>query len=91
VVGDVADRLVGVGRANVVVLNPPRKGCARAVLAQAAALAPRVIAYLSCSPDSLLRDLEILHALGYRTRDITPFDMLPHTPHLEALAILDRT
>jgi len=90
VVGDVADRLAGVGRANVVVLNPPRKGCARAVLAQAAALAPRVIAYLSCSPDSLLRDLEILHALGYHTRDITPFDMLPHTPHLEALAILDR-
>lgn len=90
VLGDVADRLSGIGRANVVVLNPPRKGCARPVLEQTAALTPRVIAYLSCSPESLLRDLGILQQLGYRTRNITPFDMLPHTPHLEALAVLDR-
>ena len=89
--GDVADRLAAVGRADIVVLNPPRKGCAPAVLDQAAALAPRVIAYLSCNPETLLRDLALLHQRGYRTRGITPFDMLPHTPHLEALAILDAT
>jgi 23S rRNA (uracil1939-C5)-methyltransferase len=90
VVGDVAERLASVGAATVVVLNPPRKGCARPVLERTAALAPRVIAYLSCAPETLLRDLAVLHALGYRTRSVTPFDMLPHTPHLEALAILDR-
>ncbi|HEY4184997.1 MAG TPA: 23S rRNA (uracil(1939)-C(5))-methyltransferase RlmD [Polyangia bacterium] len=90
VVGDVADRLAEVGRADIVVLNPPRKGCARVVLDRTAALGPRVIAYLSCAPETLLRDLSLLHGLGYRTRHITPFDMLPHTPHLEALAILDR-
>jgi 23S rRNA (uracil1939-C5)-methyltransferase len=45
---------------------------------------------LSCAPETLARDLELLHQRGYRTRDITPLDMLPHTPHLEALAILDR-
>jgi len=90
VAGDVAERLAAVGRADVVVLNPPRKGCAPAVLDQAAALAPRTIAYLSCNPETLLRDLAILHQRGYRTRHVTPFDMLPHTPHLEALAILER-
>lgn len=90
VAGDVAQRLAAVGRADIVVLNPPRKGCATAVLDQAAALGPRAIAYLSCNPETLLRDLALLHERGYRTRHITPFDMLPHTPHLEALAILDR-
>lgn len=90
VAGDVAVRLAEAGRADLVVLNPPRKGCARAVLATAAALGPRAIGYLSCAPDTLLRDLAILAELGYRTRAITPFDMLPHTPHLEALAIVDR-
>jgi len=88
VAGDVADRLAALVRADIVVLNPPRKGCAPAVLDQAAALGPRTIAYLSCNPQTLVRDLAILHQRGYRTRDITPFDMLPHTPHLEALAIL---
>ena len=91
VAGDVAERLAAVGRADIVVLNPPRKGCAKAVLDQTAALGPRVIAYLSCNPETLLRDLAILHQRGYRTRGLTPFDMLPHTPHLEALAILDAT
>ena len=90
VAGDVADRLASAGRADIVVLNPPRKGCAPAVLDQTAALGPRVIAYLSCNPETLLRDLTLLRARGYRARGITPFDMLPHTPHLEALAILDR-
>lgn len=90
VAGDVAERLAAVGQAELVVLNPPRKGCATAVLDQAAALGPRAIAYLSCNPETLLRDLTILHQRGYRTQHITPFDMLPHTPHLEALAILQR-
>jgi len=90
VAGDVAAQLARESIADVVVLNPPRKGCARAVLDTVAALKPRTIAYLSCAPETLLRDLEILQQKGYRTRDITPFDMLPHTPHLEALAILDR-
>lgn len=90
VAGDVAERLAAVGRADIVVLNPPRKGCAPAVLDQAAALGPRALAYLSCNPGTLLRDLALLHQRGYRARHITPFDMLPHTPHLEALAILDR-
>jgi 23S rRNA (uracil1939-C5)-methyltransferase len=86
VIGDVADHLAQVGTADLVVLNPPRKGCAPAVLAAVAQLRPRLVAYLSCNPTSLARDLAALAHLGLRTVGITPYDMLPHTPHVEALA-----
>jgi 23S rRNA (uracil1939-C5)-methyltransferase len=91
VAGDVARELATVDRADVVVLNPPRKGCALEVLAEVVRLAPRAIAYLSCDPHTLARDLARLATRGYRTTDLTPYDMLPHTPHVEALAILSRT
>jgi 23S rRNA (uracil1939-C5)-methyltransferase len=99
VAGDVAVRLRDVPRADVLVLNPPRKGCGAAALTEALHLHPRVIAYLSCDPDTLARDLAVLCARGpdaapsrrgYVVRGVTPFDMLPHTPHVEALAVLDR-
>ncbi len=90
VAGDVAVRLREVSRADVVVLNPPRKGCGPAVVAEVVRLQPRAIAYLSCDPDTLARDLAALAERGYRTRSVTPFDMLPHTPHVEALAVLER-
>jgi tRNA/tmRNA/rRNA uracil-C5-methylase (TrmA/RlmC/RlmD family) len=51
---------------------------------------PRASAYLSCDPDTLARDLAALSSREYRVRNVTTFDMLPHTPHVEALAILDR-
>ena len=90
VAGDAAQVLSTIDRADQVVLNPPRKGCARAVLDEVVRLAPRAIAYLSCDPDTLARDLALLAARGYRCDAVTPFDMLPHTPHVEALAILSR-
>jgi 23S rRNA (uracil1939-C5)-methyltransferase len=91
VAGDVARELAALDRADVVVLNPPRKGCALEVLAEVVRLAPRAIAYLSCDPHTLARDLARLTTRGYRTIRVTPFDMLPHTPHVEALAILGRS
>jgi 23S rRNA (uracil1939-C5)-methyltransferase len=90
VAGDVAVRLRDVARADVVVLNPPRKGCGAAALTEVTRLQPRVIAYLSCDPVTLARDLAALAERRYVVRGVTPFDMLPHTPHVEALAILDR-
>jgi 23S rRNA (uracil1939-C5)-methyltransferase len=91
VVGDAAGALGQIDRADVVVLNPPRKGCTPEVLSGVARLAPRAIAYLSCDPETLGRDLALLATHGYRARAITPFDMLPHTPHIEALAVLARS
>jgi 23S rRNA (uracil1939-C5)-methyltransferase len=90
VAGDAAAVLATIDRADLVVLNPPRKGCAPAVLAEVVRLAPRAVAYLSCDPDTLARDLAVFAARGYRSDVVTPFDMLPHTPHVEALAIVRR-
>jgi 23S rRNA (uracil-5-)-methyltransferase RumA len=87
--GDAAACLATLAEASVVILNPPRKGCAPAVLAEVARLRPRLVAYLSCSPATLARDLAVLHTLGYAPRTVTPFDMLPHTPHLEVLVVLE--
>jgi 23S rRNA (uracil1939-C5)-methyltransferase len=93
VAGDVAPRLrelvEAALRADVVVLNPPRKGCATAVLEQVLSLAPRTIAYLSCDPATLARDLGWLARHRYLTTSLTPFDMLPHTPHIEVLAVME--
>jgi 23S rRNA (uracil1939-C5)-methyltransferase len=90
VAGDVARELAAIDRADLVVLNPPRKGCAPEVLAGVVGLAPRAIAYLSCDPDTLARDLAWLATRGYRADTVTPYDMLPHTPHVEALAVVRR-
>jgi 23S rRNA (uracil1939-C5)-methyltransferase len=90
VTGDVAVRLRELDRADVVVVNPPRKGCSAAALTEVQRLGPRIIAYLSCDPETLARDLAWLADHRYRVRSVTPFDMLPHTPHVEALAVLDR-
>lgn len=77
-------------RADVVCVNPPRKGVDEAVLAACLALGARAMAYVSCNPATLARDLTRLQAGGYRVRRITPYDMLPHTAHIEALAVLER-
>ena len=91
VVADAAAGLAALDRADVVVLNPPRKGCAPAVLAEVVRLGPRAVAYLSCDPDTLARDLALLATTAPARRRVTPFDMLPHNPHVEALALLTRS
>lgn len=77
-------------RVDLIVLNPPRKGCDEEVLRDAAALAPGRIIYVSCSPKTLARDLNVLSRLGYRTREVQPVDMFPQTPHVENVALLER-
>jgi 23S rRNA (uracil1939-C5)-methyltransferase len=52
--------------------------------------APRAIAYVSCNPQSLARDLATLSTAGYRVTQVTPYDMHPGTPHIETLALLVR-
>jgi 23S rRNA (uracil1939-C5)-methyltransferase len=88
--GDAAAAMTSVHKADVVVVNPPRKGCAPDVLAEIARLTPRSVGYLSCDPDTLARDLALLATARYRPRTVTPFDMMPHTTHVETLAIVDR-
>lgn len=73
-----------------VVIDPPRKGCTREFLDQLAAFAPARVVYVSCDPATQVRDLAILQELGFRLEDIQPFDLFPHTRHLECIMTLTR-
>ncbi|MDK9718770.1 MAG: 23S rRNA (uracil(1939)-C(5))-methyltransferase RlmD [Trichlorobacter sp.] len=73
-----------------IVLNPPRKGCDREVLDKVVELAPERVVYVSCSPHTLARDLDILAAKGYQTIQVQPVEMFPQTPHVENVALLER-
>ncbi|SKA22202.1 23S rRNA m(5)U-1939 methyltransferase [Trichlorobacter thiogenes] len=77
-------------RFNCIVLNPPRKGCDREVLDKVAEFAPERIVYVSCSPQTLVRDLDILVAKGYHCEKVQPVEMFPQTPHVENVALLVR-
>lgn len=77
-------------KVDIVVLNPPRKGCDHRVLDRVAALKPRSIMYVSCSPATLARDLAALDNLGYPCREIQPVDMFPQTMHVENVARLEK-
>lgn len=71
---------------DVVLLDPPSKGCAEAALRALASGRPRALLYVSCSTASLARDTTRLQGLGYRPRKLWPADMLPQTAHLEWIA-----
>lgn len=80
----------GLTSPTLVAVNPPRKGLTAQVVEVVAQLAPRKIAYVSCDPTSLARDLALLTARGYGVERVRAFDMLPQTPHVEAVALLER-
>jgi 23S rRNA (uracil-5-)-methyltransferase RumA len=88
VTADAAAGLAAISGADLVVLNPPRAGVGPAACAAVLALRPRAIAYLSCNPVSLARDLATLSAGGLELQSIIPLDMLPHTTHVETLTFL---
>jgi len=73
---------------DVVLLNPPRVGCARGVLARVASHTPRRLVYVSCEPATLARDLLELSG-SYRMRRLIAIDALPQTHHVEAIAVLE--
>ncbi|MGV8039268.1 MAG: 23S rRNA (uracil(1939)-C(5))-methyltransferase RlmD [Thermoanaerobaculaceae bacterium] len=77
-----------VERPAVAVVNPPRAGCEPAVLSALAGLRPRALLYVSCNPDTLARDLDLLAGHGFRTAEVQPVDMFPQTAHVECIARL---
>jgi len=74
---------------DVVVVDPPRAGLHPRVVTRVAELRPARIVYVSCNPATLARDVKDFAAQGYATREVTPFDMFPHTPHIECVARLE--
>ena len=73
---------------DAVVLDPPRAGCQRQALDSLMKLAPTSIAYVSCDPETLARDLKVLAAGPYKIEAVQPVDMFPQTHHVECVAIL---
>jgi len=76
--------------ADVVVLDPPRKGCHKALLEVLVEKRPERIIYVSCNPSTLARDLKMLREGGYEIKEIQPVDMFPHTAHVECVVRLCR-
>nr|WP_154750555.1 23S rRNA (uracil(1939)-C(5))-methyltransferase RlmD [Planomicrobium sp. YIM 101495] len=75
--------------ADVLVVDPPRKGCDPQLLGTILGQKPKRVVYVSCNPATLARDLRILEDGGYRTREVQPVDMFPQTTHVEAVAVLE--
>ncbi|WP_424766973.1 23S rRNA (uracil(1939)-C(5))-methyltransferase RlmD [Paenibacillus sp. sgz302251] len=76
--------------ADVIVVDPPRKGCDPALLETILAMQPERVVYVSCNPSTLARDLRVLEDGGYKTMEVVPVDMFPWTVHVESVALLVR-
>jgi tRNA/tmRNA/rRNA uracil-C5-methylase (TrmA/RlmC/RlmD family) len=76
------------GAVDLVVLDPPREGAKRGVVAAVADLRPRAVAYVACDPAALARDVAYFADGGYRLADLRAFDLFPMTHHVECVALL---
>ena len=76
--------------ADVIVVDPPRKGCDSAVLETMLQMRPKRIVYISCDPATLARDLKILCQGRYKLQKVQPVDMFPHTTHVETVVLLSK-
>ncbi|MDK0698003.1 23S rRNA (uracil(1939)-C(5))-methyltransferase RlmD [Clostridium perfringens] len=75
-------------KADVVVVDPPRKGCDKKLLDAITNIDAKKIVYVSCDPSTLGRDLQVLEENGYKTLEVQPVDMFPNTAHIENVALL---
>jgi 23S rRNA (uracil1939-C5)-methyltransferase/tRNA (uracil-5-)-methyltransferase len=74
--------------ATAVVIDPPRKGCTPEFIDQLVSFGPARVVYVSCDPATQVRDLKLLGDGGYQLADVQPFDLFPHTRHLECVMTL---
>ena len=74
--------------ADVIVVDPPRKGCEESLLQTIVDMQPERVVYVSCDSATLARDVKFLRANGYELKDVTPVDQFPHTVHVESIVLL---
>jgi 23S rRNA (uracil1939-C5)-methyltransferase len=79
------------GRPDTVIVDPPRSGLSQKVVRRIIEAAPRRIVYVSCNPTTLAPNAAQLVEAGYRLRRVRPVDMFPQTPHIECVALLERS
>lgn len=77
-------------RPDVIVLDPPRKGCSPDLVRTVAEFGPKRIVYVSCDPATLARDLKLFAELGYPPVEAAPVDMFPGTAHVETVVLLSK-
>ena len=78
-------------KADVVIVDPPRKGCSEDTLKAILKIAPKRLVYVSCDPATLARDVAFMHENGYELKMVQPVDLFPGTLHVEDIALLLRT
>ncbi len=75
---------------DVVVMDPPRSGSDEKFLSSLCRLAPKKVVYISCGPETMVRDIKYLINKGYKVTKAQPVDMFPHTSHIECITLLER-
>ena len=75
---------------DVIILDPPRKGCSEDTLEAVAKMNPKRVVYVSCNTATMARDFKILDELGYKPEKVQPVDMFPKTAHVEGVGVLYR-
>ncbi len=89
--GQAATQLAAEGlHPDIVMLDPPRKGCDEATLSAVVRMAPRRVVYVSCNPATAARDAAWLEQNGYHTEKVQPVDLFPRTKHVEAVLLLTK-
>ena len=89
--GQAATQLAAEGlHPDVVMLDPPRKGCDEATLSAVVKMNPQRVVYVSCNPATAARDAKWLETQGYRTEKVQPVDLFPRTRHVEAVLLLTK-
>lgn len=76
---------------DVIVVDPPRKGCDEATLTAIAAMAPRTVVMVSCNAATAARDTRWLVEHGYKAEEVQPVDLFPRTKHVECVVKLTRS
>jgi len=77
-------------KANIIIADPPRKGCEPEFLHAIGKIAPEKFVYISCNPDTLARDIAVLKDYGYCLEKAKPFDMFCYSTHVECVVLLSR-
>ena len=89
--GQAATQLVAEGlHPDIVMLDPPRKGCDEATLSAVVRMAPRRVVYVSCNPATAARDAAWLEKNGYHAEKVQPVDLFPRTKHVECVIALSK-
>ena len=87
--GEAATRLASEGaHPDVIVVDPPRKGCDNATLTAIVQMAPRTLVMVSCNPSTAARDAKFLCEQGYTLEKVQPVDLFPRTRHVETVCLL---